>query len=214
MAHLESVNVGARDPVSGSGIGKRSVEGPVLVHPLGLEGDHIGNLKHHGGPDQAVYAYAGEDLDVWAGELGRALPPGAFGENLTTRGLDVSGARLGERWSVGGVVLEVCDVRTPCPTFQKHLGERAWARRFIERGAPGAYLRVVQEGQVRTGDGIRVEERPEHGLTVALAFRALTTERHLLPNLLAEPRLAEKLRRKAVRAQQRDAERTGHVTGG
>ncbi|WP_055493216.1 MOSC domain-containing protein [Streptomyces sp. TP-A0356] len=176
-----------------TGIDKRPVDGPVRVTApgpkgtgaSGVAGDAVCDLRHHGGDDQAVYAVAREDLDGWERELGRALPNGSFGENLTTEGLDVSGARIGERWRIGSeLVLEVTSGRIPCRTFQEHLGERGWVRRFTRKGAPGAYLRVVVPGEIRAGDPIEVVHRPDHEVTVAFQFRASTTERHLLPHLL------------------------------
>jgi MOSC domain-containing protein YiiM len=114
------------------------------------------------------------------------LANGAFGENLTTEGIDVSGARIGERWRIGPeVVLEVTSARIPCGTFQGHMGEQRWVKRFTQKGAPGAYLRVIQPGEIRTGDPVEIVHRPDHDVTVALAFRAMTTERPLQPRLLA-----------------------------
>ena len=177
-----------------TGIGKQPVDGPVRVAApgpkgvgaSGLAGDAVCDMRHHGGDHQAVYAVAREDLDDWERELGRALPSGAFGENLTTEGLDVSGARIGERWRIGSeVVLEVTCGRIPCRTFQEHLGEKGWVRRFTHKGAPGAYLRVVEPGEIRSGDPIEIVHRPDHDVTVALQFRAVTLERGLLPRLLA-----------------------------
>jgi MOSC domain-containing protein YiiM len=167
---------------------------------LGLAGDEVADTKHHGGVDQAVYAYAREDLDAWQHELGRPLRSGEFGENLTTVGLDVQNARMGERWQVGSALLEVAGVRIPCSTFQGFLGERAWVKRFTERGIPGAYLRVVSEGSVCVGDQIDVVERRPHDLTVGLTFRALTTRRELLPQLAAEPRVSQVIRHKVEAA--------------
>jgi MOSC domain-containing protein YiiM len=181
-------------PEGVTGIDKRPVDGPVRVAApgpkgvgaSGLAGDAVCDLRHHGGNDQAVYAVAREDLDDWGRELGRPLASGAFGENLTTQGLDVSGARIGERWRVGSeVVLEVTCGRIPCRTFQGHLGEQRWVKRFTQKGAPGAYLRVIEPGEIRAGDPIEIVHRPDHEVTVALAFRAETTERTLLPRVLA-----------------------------
>ncbi|MFE5084794.1 MOSC domain-containing protein [Streptomyces mirabilis] len=181
-------------PEGVTGIDKRPVDGPVRVTApgpkgvgaSGLAGDAVCDLRHHGGNDQAVYAVAREDLDDWGRELGRPLASGAFGENLTTQGLDVSGARIGERWRVGSeVVLEVTSGRIPCRTFQGHVGEQRWVKRFTQKGAPGAYLRVIEPGEIRAGDPIEVVHRPDHEVTVAFAFRAETTERALLTRVLA-----------------------------
>jgi MOSC domain-containing protein YiiM len=198
---LLSLNIGrpravpyTDQPEGVTGIDKRPVDGPVRVAApgpkgvgaSGLAGDAVCDLRHHGGNDQAVYAVAREDLDDWGRELGRPVASGAFGENLTTQGLDVSGARIGERWRVGSeVVLEVTCGRIPCRTFQGHVGEQRWVKRFTQKGAPGAYLRVIEPGEIRAGDPIEVVHRPDHEVTVALAFRAETTERALLARVLA-----------------------------
>ncbi|WFB07895.1 MOSC domain-containing protein [Streptomyces sp. LX-29] len=191
-----------------TGIDKRPASGPVAVSPpgpkgvagSGLAGDEIGDLRHHGGDDQAVYAFAREDLDIWERELGRELPGGVFGENLTTAGLDVNGARIGERWRVGReLVLEVSSARVPCRTFAGWLGEQGWIKRFTEAAAPGAYLRVIQQGEIRAGDPIEIVHRPEHEVTVSFLFRATTTERTLLPRVLAAgDALHPEARRKAL----------------
>ncbi|MBR7674454.1 MOSC domain-containing protein [Streptomyces daliensis] len=177
-----------------TGIDKRPAEGAVAVAApgpkgvggSGLAGDTIGDKRHHGGDDQAVYAYAREDLDAWGRELGRDLANGAFGENFTTTGLDVSGALIGERWRVGpDLVLEVDSARIPCRTFAGWLGERGWVKRFTAKAAPGAYLRVIEPGEVRAGDAVEVVHRPEHEVTVSFLFRAVTRESELLPRVLA-----------------------------
>jgi MOSC domain-containing protein YiiM len=173
-----------------SAIDKRPVEGPVAVHPLGLGGDEIADLVFHGGLDQAVYAYAREDLDEWSGLIGRDIRAGEFGENLTTEGVDVNGACLGDRWRVGTTLLELSAVRIPCSVFAGFMDEKQWVKRFMQHGVPGAYFRVLEPGHVQVGDAIEVVERRDHGLTVGHVFRALTTERDRLPTLAAEPRAA------------------------
>ncbi|GAA2406482.1 MOSC domain-containing protein [Streptomyces pulveraceus] len=200
-------SVGHTDAPGGlTGIDKRPVEGPVRVEDpgpkgtggSGLAGDAVCDLRHHGGSDQAVYAFAREELDRWERELGRPLSNGAFGENLTTRGLDVSGARIGERWRIGaGLVLEVTSGRIPCRTFAGHLGERGWVRRFTRAAAPGAYLRVIEPGEIRAGDPVEIVHRPDHDVTVVTEFLASTTRRDLLPDLLAA---GEALHPEALRA--------------
>jgi MOSC domain-containing protein YiiM len=180
-AVLLAVHVGRPREAGWTTIGRTSIDktpvtGPVAVGPLGLEGDQVSNRRHHGGPDRAVYAFAREDLDRWAEVFGRPVPDGLFGENLTTGGLDVNGAEIGERWRVGEeAVLEVSTFRTPCHTFTAWLGRngydtRGWVRRFAADGRPGAYLRVVVEGEVRAGDPVEVVHRPGTGVTVATRF--------------------------------------------
>ncbi|MBT1001156.1 MOSC domain-containing protein [Paenarthrobacter sp. DKR-5] len=158
-------------PDSGSvgvtAIDKRPVDGKVKVRRLGLRSDVQANREHHGGEDQALYAYSREDADVWALELGRAIPPGLFGENLRTAGVGTTTAVIGERWRIGpSVVVEVTSPRVPCSTFQRRMREQRWVRRFTEAGLIGTYLRVVRTGEIAAGDGIEVLSRPGHGVTV------------------------------------------------
>ncbi|MFB7556114.1 MOSC domain-containing protein [Streptomyces brevispora] len=202
---LLSVNIGCPRPnpwkgLSSTGIDKRPVDGPVAVTApgpkgtgaVGLAGDRVYDVKHHGGADQAVYAYAREDLDDWGAELGRPLANGAFGENLTTLGLDVNAALIGERWRIGpDVLLEVSCARIPCRTFQGWLGRDGWIKRFTRAALPGAYLRVIEPGDIRAGDPVEIMHRPDHDVTVALVFRAMTVEGDLLPRLLAADALPE-----------------------
>jgi MOSC domain-containing protein YiiM len=204
---LRSVQVGRPRDAAWAGIGRTSsaktpVTGPVEVHRLGLKGDQVSDTRHHGGPDQAVYAFAREELDWWADQLGDEIRDGEFGENLTTTGVDVDGAELGERWRIGTVLVEVALVRTPCNDFKVWMGRcghdnRAWVRRFAERARPGAYLRVLQPGVLAAGDPIEVVHRPGHGLTASYLFRALTREPELLPSLLGLDGLAAKVRLRA-----------------
>ena len=137
----------------------------------GVVGDEIGDQRHHGGRLQAVYAYAVEDLRWWAGELGRPMTPGLFGENLTTEGLDLTGAVIGVTWMVGGAVLRVEVPRIPCATFAEQIDEPRWVSRFTEAGRTGAYLSVVTPGTITAGDEVRLQ-RPDHDLDLLVLFRA------------------------------------------
>jgi MOSC domain-containing protein YiiM len=209
---LLSVNVGKPQPnpwkgLDATGIDKRPVHGPVAVTApgpkgtgaVGLAGDRVHDVKHHGGPDQAVYAYAREDLDGWQNELGRPLENGVFGENLTTVGLNVNSALIGERWRLGlDVILEVSCPRIPCATFQGWLERDGWIKRFTQAALPGAYLRVIAPGDIRAGDPVEVVHRPDHDVTVALVFSAMTLEPELLPRLPAADALPEEIRELAL----------------
>jgi len=210
---LLSVNVGHPQPnpwktMKLTGIDKRPVEGPVMVtRPraagmgmVGLAGDRVYDVRNHGGPDQAVYAYAREDLDFWEAELGRALPNGVFGENLTTEGIDINEALIGERWRIGpDLILETSAPRIPCGTFQGWLARAGWIKRFTLAARPGPYLRVIEPGEIRADDQIEIVHRPGHDVTVALSFRALTIEPDLLPRLLGVEALPQALRELAAR---------------
>ncbi len=210
---LLSVNVGRPRPnpwkeMKLTGIDKQPVDGPVMVTVprakglgmVGVAGDRVYDVRNHGGPDQAVYAYAREDLDFWAAELGRPLGNGVFGENLTTEGTDINGALIGERWLIGReVILEACCPRIPCGTFQGWLAQAGWIKRFTQAARPGSYFRVIEPGEIRAGDAVEVVYRPAHDVTVAVAFRALTLEPDLLPRLLDADALPRDLREAARR---------------
>jgi MOSC domain-containing protein YiiM len=215
MPNVLTVNLARPRPNSDkgqlwTGIDKRPTNETITVRgpgPMqgglgsGLLGDFIGDSQFHGGDDQAVYAYAREDLDVWQQELERDLDNGMFGENFTTAGVDVTGARVGERWHVGsdGVVLEVSAPRVPCRTFATWLSTRGWVKTFTKAATPGAYLRVIESGTVRAGDSIVVVDRPDHDVTIGLVFRALTLEPELLPRLLEADALPDEIKEQARR---------------
>jgi MOSC domain-containing protein YiiM len=192
MATVGSVNI-ATERGDGSGIDKRPVDGVVTVFSpgpkgigaSGVTGDQVRDLRHHGGDDQAVYAYAREDLDYWARELGRPLRSGTFGENITTSGIDIAAARIGERWRIGTATLQVTEPRIPCRTFANWLAIGGWVKTFTAAVRPGAYLRVVEAGAIRATDEITVTHSPDHDVTVGQVFRATTTEADMLPLLWA-----------------------------
>jgi MOSC domain-containing protein YiiM len=172
-----------------SAIGKAPVEGRVRVAGVNVAGDEQADRSVHGGPDKAVYAYGADDTGWWEEELGRELGPGAFGENLTVEGLDVTGAVVGERWRAGTVTLEVCQPRLPCFKLGLRFGDPRMVRRFAQAARPGAYLRIVEEGALAAGDAIEVLDRPAHGITVSLVSRAILSDRSLLERAAAAPQL-------------------------
>jgi MOSC domain-containing protein YiiM len=202
---LESVNLAcvraapAWNDGEATGIDKRPADGPVRTGHNVLVGDTICDAASHGGPDQAVYAYAREDAAWWAGQLGREVSLGAFGENFSTSGLDVSGAVIGERWAIGSAVFEVSCPRIPCRTFAGFWDVPKLVKWFTAVGRPGAYLRIHQGGTVRAGEQITLVHRPAHGVTITETFRALTGDRTVLPRLLQAPELPAKTKAKARR---------------
>jgi MOSC domain-containing protein YiiM len=178
-----------------SGIWKHPAANPVRVAETGLVGDFVGDRRAgHGAPDKTVYSYAREDYDWWEAELQRRLEPGTFGENLTLEGLDASGAVVGERWRVGTALLEVTGPRLPCWKLGVKMGDPRFVKRFGGAMRLGAYLRVVEEGEVAAGDAAEVVKRPGHGVTVELVGRAMLGERKLAPQLLEAPALGGQAR--------------------
>jgi MOSC domain-containing protein YiiM len=202
---LLAVNVGAPREIEWLGrqettsIWKSPVDGRVAVQGVNVAGDDQADLAVHGGPDKAVYAYAREDTAWWERELGRELEHGNFGENLTVSGVDVSGAVVGERWEIGTAVLEVAQPRIPCWKLGARMEDASFPVHFAAAGRPGAYLRIVEEGEIGAGDEVRVGEKPEHGLTVRDVARIYHQERGRCALLLRAPELAEGWREWALR---------------
>jgi MOSC domain-containing protein YiiM len=157
-------------------IDKRALDGAVSVGRYGLSGDSQYDQENHGGLDQAVYVYSTEEAARWAEELGYDIPPGRFGENLRTAGLAVTDAVVGETWQVGepgiGPLLQVRSPRVPCSTFAGWMDEPRWVKRFTVQGDVGAYVRVLNAGEVTAGDRIEVMHRPEHAVTVRQVFES------------------------------------------
>ena len=167
-----------------SAIDKRPVAGEVPVGPLGLDGDEVADKENHGGLEQAVYVYAREDLDWWTEQLGRELGSGCFGENITTTGIDISSALIGEKWQLGSTLVQVTSPRIPCVVFRSWMDEPGWVKRFAGAGRPGAYLRVLAPGSVWAGAELEVLSRPEVEVTVAEAMQAFYGDREIMSRLL------------------------------
>jgi MOSC domain-containing protein YiiM len=167
-----------------TGIWKFPVSGPVAVRGVNVEGDDQGDRSVHGGPDKAVYAYAREDINWWEGELGRELPDGVFGENLTLTGIDTAAALVGERWRIGSVLLEVSEPRFPCWKLGVRFGDPRMLKRFAAARRTGTYLRIAEEGSLEAGDAVEVVSRPGHDLSIAAFAHAFLEDRSQLPRLL------------------------------
>jgi MOSC domain-containing protein YiiM len=203
MAHVLSVNVGRpkqigvrRGRPQMSAIGKAPVTGRVRVEGVNVAGDDQADRRVHGGPDKAVYAYASEDTAWWSQELQRDdLGPGMFGENLTTCGVDVTNAVIGERWRIGTVELEVCQPRLPCFKLGLRFGDPLMLKRFAQAGRPGAYLRIVTEGELGAGDQVDITHRPSHGVTIAGVARAILLDEDELARAAQAPELPAALSR-------------------
>lgn len=189
MGAVLSVNVGSvaefrAGQAQHSAIVKTPVAARVAVRGVNVDGDDQADRRVHGGPDQAVYAYARESYAWWERELGRSLDNGLFGENLTLDGVDADGALIGERWAIGSVVLEVTAPRIPCLKLQTRVGEPAFVKRFAAGRRPGAYLRILQPGELGAGDTVEVVSRPEHGVTIARVNEVLLFDQDAAADLL------------------------------
>jgi MOSC domain-containing protein YiiM len=174
-----------------TGIDKRSVEGPIEFKNNGVAGDRIIDTNVHGGYDQAVYAYAQEDARWWEKEIGEDIPAGRFGENLTTEGIDVNEALVGEQWKIGSVILEVSQPRIPCRVFAGFWKRATLIKDFTQAGRPGAYLRIIQEGTAKAGDAIEVIFKPDHSVSISDLFSAKSGERTKINEIKVVPQLSQ-----------------------
>ena len=160
-----------------TGIDKRSVAGAIEFKNNGVVGDRVIDTNVHGGYEQAVYAYAREDAQWWEREINEEIPAGRFGENLTTEGIDVNAALVGEQWKIGSVILEVSQPRIPCRVFAGFWKRATLIKDFTQAGRPGTYLRIIQEGTAQAGDAIEVIFKPNHTITISDLFAAKSGER-------------------------------------
>ncbi len=181
-----------------SAIWKSPVSGRIAARGVNLEGDHQADRKAHGGPDKAVYVYAIEDVRWWEQELGRSLQYGEFGENLTTEGIAVNDALVGERWEIGTTVFEVSEPRVPCWRLGVRMSDEMFPRRFTKALRPGTYLRIIVEGDLAAEDEIRVVHRPDHDLSIRDIFRIYTRDRNEIERLVAIPQISASWRRWAA----------------
>lgn len=188
-ARVVSLNVGGVRHVEWrghdvtTGIWKHPVPGRVALRGVNFEGDDQADRTVHGGPDKAVYAYASEDYAFWRDE-GLETPPGLFGENLTTEGIDLSSLMCGDEWRIGSAILEVAQPRLPCYKLGIRMGDAQFPKRFLAALRMGAYLRVVREGDIGAGDAIEFTHRSDHGVTLRMMAQAIR-----------DPRMAASLRR-------------------
>lgn len=148
-----------------TGIVKQPVAA-VVIAAGGVVDDHIVNTRDHGGVDQAVYAYSAADYRWWEERLGRALPPGIFGENLTLSTFGDAPVRVGDRYQIGNVTVEVTSPRIPCGTFTARMGIADWLAQFRDARRPGWYARVITEGTVTAGDEVTRAPAPETNVEI------------------------------------------------
>jgi MOSC domain-containing protein YiiM len=177
-----------------TGIDKRSVSGPIEFKNDGVAGDRIIDTNAHGGYDQAVYAYASEDAQWWEKEINEVIPAGRFGENLTTEGIDVNAALVGEKWKIGSVILEVSQPRIPCRVFAGFWKRATLIKDFTQAGRPGAYLRIIQEGTAQAGDAIEVIYKPQHSVRISDLFAAKSGERSKINEIKVVPQLSSEFK--------------------
>lgn len=200
IGRVVSVNVGALRVVTNqgkselTGIFKEPVSGRIATHGVNLDGDDQGDREVHGGPDKAIYSYAVEDYDYWR-SLGRHVAPGMFGENLTLSGLDLTNAIIGETWRAGTMLVQVVQPRLPCWKLAQKMQDPAFVRTFTKERRPGAYLRILEHGEVGAGDTVEVLSRPDHGVTIAMVNEARVGDGKLAPLVAIAPELPANLKK-------------------
>ncbi len=177
-----------------TGIMKVPAEGRLAARGVNLDGDDQADRRAHGGPERAIYAYSWDDYAWWSKELGRPLAPGTFGENLTLDGFDVTGAKVGERWRVGTATLQVTAIRVPCFKLAAVMGDAGFVKAFAQALRPGAYLRIIEEGDIGAGDSVTILSRPSHDLTMGEMARLYFFDRPNVGKMLAAPELSESWR--------------------
>jgi len=196
-AKLVSINVGTprefeyKGRTAISAIWKSPVAGRVAAKGVNLEGDDQADREAHGGFDKAIYAYAAEDLQWWEQQIEQDIEHGQFGENLTTEGIDVNNALVGEHWQIGSTVLEVSEPRIPCWRFGVRMNDKTFPKKFTQALRPGSYLRIIQEGDVGTGDEVKIIEKPTHDLTIKDIFRIFTKNRDEAGRILEAERVSD-----------------------
>ncbi|MGH9127335.1 MAG: MOSC domain-containing protein [Acidimicrobiales bacterium] len=203
-----SVNVGTPEEVQWHGrtvrsaIWKHPVDGPIALAGVNLAGDDQADRRVHGGDDKAVYAYAIEDYHWWASALHEDMDPATFGENLTTEGLDLTRASIGDRWQVGSATLEVAQPRSPCYKLGIKMGDDAFPELFEAAARPGVYLRIVNPGSLAAGDAIEVQPAVTPAITLEDLIRP-DPDRDLLSRIAADARVPVGWRRHAARTLER-----------
>ena len=173
---------------------KMPVRGRIAVRGINLAGDEQGDRRVHGGPDRALYAYAASDYAWWGEQLGRELAPGTFGENLTLDDVDVTGAKVGECWRVGTAKLQVSAMRVPCFKLAAVMNDQGFVKAFAHALRPGAYLRIIEEGELAAGDAVTILSRPDHDLTIGEMTRLFVFDRSNARKMLVAPELSESWR--------------------
>lgn len=203
---LLAINIAPRSEAqswSGSGnrtgINKQPVQGLIQFGNDSIEGDHVVDKKHHGGYDKAVYAYAREDALWWEEQMGRAIAPGQFGENLTTQGVDITNALIGEQWRIGDLLLEVSEPRIPCSVFAGFWDRPGLIKEFTQANRSGAYLRIIEEAMIEAGTAIEIVYRPRHGITIADVFAAKSGAREKITEIAALEELSHEYRDWAIK---------------
>ncbi|MDH3609895.1 MAG: MOSC domain-containing protein [Gammaproteobacteria bacterium] len=219
-AKVLSVNVGTprefeyKNRNAKSAIWKSPVTGRLAARGVNLDGDDQADRVAHGGYDKAVYAYAIEDIAWWEQQVGQTIHYGVFGENVTTHGISVNEALVGERWEVGTTILEVSEPRIPCWRLGVSMEDKTFPRQFTQALRPGSYLRIIVEGDIGANDEINVIAKPDHDLSVRDVFRIFTHNREEFARILEVEQMSADWKRWATDEKQKIEKRLNKEVAG
>ena len=219
-AKVLSVNVGTprefeyKNRNAKSAIWKSPVTGRIAARDVNLDGDDQADRVAHGGYDKAVYAYAIEDIAWWEQQVGQTIHYGVFGENVTTHGISVNEALVGERWEVGTTILEVSEPRIPCWRLGVRMEDKTFPRQFTQALRPGSYLRIIVEGDIGANDEINVIAKPDHDLSVRDVFRIFTHNREEFARILEVEQMSADWKRWATDEKQKIEKRLNKEVAG
>ncbi len=219
-AKVLSVNVGTprefeyKNRNAKSAIWKSPVTGRIAARGVNLDGDDQADRVAHGGYDKAVYAYAIEDIAWWEQQVGQTIHYGVFGENVTTHGISVNEALVGERWEVGTTILEVSEPRIPCWRLGVRMEDKTFPRQFTQALRPGSYLRIIVEGDIGANDEINVIAKPDHDLSVRDVFRIFTHNREEFARILEVEQMSADWKRWATDEKQKIEKRLNKEVAG
>ncbi|NNC66852.1 MAG: MOSC domain-containing protein [Gammaproteobacteria bacterium] len=219
-AKVLSVNVGTprefeyKNRNAKSAIWKSPVTGRIAARGVNLDGDDQADRVAHGGYNKAVYAYAIEDIAWWEQQVGQTIHYGVFGENVTTHGISVNEALVGERWEVGTTILEVSEPRIPCWRLGVRMEDKTFPRQFTQALRPGSYLRIIVEGDIGANDEINVIAKPDHDLSVRDVFRIFTHNREEFARILEVEQMSADWKRWATDEKQKIEKRLNKEVAG
>lgn len=166
-----------------SGIDKNSVEHAVAVSELGFTGDEQADLVNHGGVDKAICVYNFDYYPHWEAVLNRSLPYGTFGENFTVARMSEKDVHVGDIFHVGSAVVQISQPRQPCWKLAMRWGLDDLPLLVTESGETGFYFRVLQNGEVKTGDELRLQQFHPAGISVAEANRVMHKDKNDLEGI-------------------------------
>jgi len=160
-----------------TGICKTPVTEPLHLGKRGLEGDGVGDPRHHGGYDKAVCVYNVDHYQYWENLFGITLSFAAFGENLSVSNIHEDDVCVGDVFMLGTAIVQVSQPRQPCKTLASRYGRADMIKLVVDAGFTGFYLRVLQEGIVEKKSSFVLVNREPHRISLTFANHILHHDR-------------------------------------